>query len=70
MDPKKIERINELARKKRTVGLTEGEGQEQGRRESGREEPFHGEDLLFCWSRLYYSLRGLAIQEDLWYIYL
>ncbi len=29
MDPKKIERINELARKKRTVGLTEGEVQEQ-----------------------------------------
>ena len=29
MDPKKIERINELARKKRTVGLTEGEAREQ-----------------------------------------
>ena len=29
MDPKKIERINELARKKRTVGLTEGEVREQ-----------------------------------------
>lgn len=29
MDPKKVERINELARKKRTVGLTEGEVREQ-----------------------------------------
>ena len=29
MDHKKIERINELARKKRTVGLTEGEVKEQ-----------------------------------------
>ena len=29
MDPKKIERITELARKKRTVGLTEGEVREQ-----------------------------------------
>ena len=29
MDPKKVARINELARKKRTVGLTEGEVREQ-----------------------------------------
>ena len=29
MDPKKIERINELARKKRTAGLTEAEKAEQ-----------------------------------------
>ena len=33
MDPKKIERINELARKKRTVGLTEGEEQAALRQE-------------------------------------
>ena len=29
MDPKKIKRINELARKKKTTGLTEAELQEQ-----------------------------------------
>jgi uncharacterized protein YnzC (UPF0291/DUF896 family) len=29
MDPKKIERINELARKKKTAGLTEDEAAEQ-----------------------------------------
>ena len=29
MDPKKIERINELARKKKTSGLTEAEAEEQ-----------------------------------------
>ena len=29
MDPKKIERINELARKKKTTGLTEAEAAEQ-----------------------------------------
>jgi uncharacterized protein YnzC (UPF0291/DUF896 family) len=29
MDPKKIERINELARKKKSTGLTEAEKQEQ-----------------------------------------
>ena len=29
MDPKKIERINELARKKKTSGLTEAETAEQ-----------------------------------------
>ena len=29
MDPKKIERINELARKKKTAGLTEDEATEQ-----------------------------------------
>ena len=29
MDPKKIERINELARKKKSKGLTEAEKQEQ-----------------------------------------
>ena len=29
MDPKKIERINELARKKKTCGLTEAETEEQ-----------------------------------------
>ncbi len=29
MDPKKIQRINELARKKKTSGLTEDEKQEQ-----------------------------------------
>ena len=29
MDPKKIERINELARKKKTAGLTEAETKEQ-----------------------------------------
>ena len=29
MDPKKIERINELARKKKTAGLTEAETEEQ-----------------------------------------
>ena len=29
MDPKKIERINELARKKKTTGLTEEELAEQ-----------------------------------------
>ena len=29
MDPKKIERINELARKKKTAGLTEAEAAEQ-----------------------------------------
>ena len=29
MDPKKIERINELARKKKTSGLTDAELQEQ-----------------------------------------
>ena len=29
MDPKKIERINELARKKKTCGLTETEAEEQ-----------------------------------------
>ncbi|MBR6965548.1 MAG: DUF896 domain-containing protein [Clostridia bacterium] len=29
MDPKKIERINELARKKKTAGLTEAEAEEQ-----------------------------------------
>ena len=29
MDPKKIERINELARKKKTCGLTEAEAEEQ-----------------------------------------
>ena len=29
LDPKKIERINELARKKKTVGLTQAEQDEQ-----------------------------------------
>ena len=29
MDPKKIERINELARKKKSSGLTEAEAEEQ-----------------------------------------
>ena len=29
MDKKKIERINELAKKKKTVGLTDSEAQEQ-----------------------------------------
>lgn len=29
MDKKEIDRINELARKKKTVGLTEGETEEQ-----------------------------------------
>ena len=29
LDPKKIERINELARKKKTVGLTQVEQDEQ-----------------------------------------
>ena len=29
MDPKKIERINELVRKKKTSGLTEAEAEEQ-----------------------------------------
>ena len=32
MDPKKIERINELARKKKTSGLTEAEAEEQAAR--------------------------------------
>ena len=31
MEPAKIERINELARKKKTVGLTEAELEEQAR---------------------------------------
>lgn len=31
MDKKDIDRINELARKKKTVGLTEGEEEEQKR---------------------------------------
>ena len=34
MDKKKIERINELARKKKTTGLTEEETAEQGRKGS------------------------------------
>ena len=31
MEKKQIDRINELARKKKTVGLTEGEAEEQAR---------------------------------------
>ena len=39
MDPKKIERINELAKKKKTVGLT---GQEKGEQAKLREEYIEG----------------------------
>lgn len=56
MDPKKIERINELARKKRTVGLTEGEVQEQAALRQEYLEGFRA-NMRRCWTTCASSAR-------------
>ena len=68
MDPKKIERINKLARKKKTTGLTEAEAAEQAADVIGNNltalHPLHRELLELMFACVWFSRVGRMFKEE------